>query len=331
MNNSKITEKPSEQIKIHRTSSKSPLKPSFPNHTILKSQNSIKPKDRQSLSKVKSSLVLKKKVTKAPKNYSVTPEKSPSTKDSNILRSKEKIFINYSEKELPIMNISNSISYRSNTPLQISGFDSDHSFSSKKNLKSDKKQKPLGFQAVVEKYEMYKRIFSSIIEKDKPFSTALKKIKEVYESFYEYSISEHTEKLKEKVTSQEKTIKEKDEEIAALKRKTKKLASENYEIAKSLERSEEICSVIQHRLNKIANFSLENYNMDKDTWKYLITENEAYSISIRNIEKELKASRKNEKKLRNIVREFSRGYIPQDYYDEHDYQSEEDCENEDTM
>ena len=60
-------------------------------------------------------------------------------------------------------------------------------------------------------------------------------------------------------------LSKKNEEIDVLDKRVRKLSSENYELAKSLERSEEICSGIQERLNKISKFSMNNIPKDEET------------------------------------------------------------------
>ena len=224
-------------------------------------------KDIQSIVKVNSSALLKKKSLKRIKTISPMLGKTPShsflaknSKPTSLLNKKPSLKI--LENNFP--GITNtSISYRSATPTK--NLEISTEIESADNNFKKTKQKPQSFEKVLEKYEMYKGIFDEIIQKDKTFMVILKKIKDSYEEFYEISILEHTFKLKEKIEKMNELLSKKNEEIDVLDKRVRKLSSENYELAKSLERSEEICSGIQERLNKISKFSMNNIPKDEET------------------------------------------------------------------
>jgi hypothetical protein len=213
------------------------------------------------------------------------------------------------ESHLPGITSGAVSSYRSVTPTKVNDSDSLSS--------SIIQRKPVqNFALAFEKYEMYKGIFEEIIQKDKKFSMVLRKIKDMYEDFYDASLKEHTSRLKEKVDGLNELVAKKNEEIAGLDKKIKKLSVENYELARSLDRSEEICNGIQNRLNKISKFNLEGVERTDENWKALIVENQAYSASFKNIEKKLKASKENEKKLKNLLVDIKKfGFPVEEFYE----------------
>ncbi|OMJ72781.1 hypothetical protein SteCoe_28699 [Stentor coeruleus] len=268
------------------------------------------------IAKTNSSALLKKKSLKRIKGISPIVGKSPSTS----LLVKNQKTINNLIKKPSLKSIENqlsgitSTSYRSVTPTRI--LDTSHDAENFDHLNSRTKKKPMNFEMLVEKYEVYKGIFEEVIQKDKTFSSVLKKIKEIYEEFYEASLKEHTKKMKEKNDILTASLIKRDEELGLLDKRIRKISTENYELAKSLERSEEICNGVQDRLNRISKFSLENVPKDEQTWKSLIIENEAYSISFKNMESKIKSAKSNEKKLRQLVLEIKKSGFPvEEFYE----------------
>jgi hypothetical protein len=263
----------------------------------------------QSIPKTNSSSILKKKSLKRIKPISPLMGKSPSYSIlSKSTVSKSKISSKSIQNSLPDVISSSSVSYRNATPTKHLDISLDR-LSSETKVDEKVLKKPK-FIVILEKYEMYQRIFQEIIQKDKSFALILKKIKDVYEEFYETSIKEHTEKLKNKLQKNNELLIQKNEDISSLEKKIKKLSSENYELKKSLERSEEICNTVQNRLNKISKFTGPDLPKDEDTWKSLIVENEAYSISFKTLESKLNKSKQKERKLRSIIIDLKKNGFP---------------------
>lgn len=271
------------------------------------------------IAKTNSSALLKKKSLKRIKGISPIVGKSPS---SSLLIKNQKTANNLIKKpslksiENQLSGVSGitSTSYRSVTPTRI--LDTSHESENFDHFNSRTKKKPMNFEMLVEKYEMYKGIFEEVIQKDKTFSSVLKKIKETYEEFYETSLKEHTKKMKEKIDLLTATLIKRDEDLGILEKRIRKISTENYELAKSLERSEEICNGVQDRLNRISKFSMEKIPKDEQTWKSLIIENEAYAISFKNMESKIKSAKHNEKKLRQLVLEIKRSGFPvEEFYE----------------
>ena len=207
------------------------------------------------------------------------------------------------ENHLPGISSNPISSYRSLTPNKLPDSGS---------LSSSTMQKKtiLSFALVFEKYEMYKGIFEEIISKDKNFAKIFRKIKDVYEEFYEISLKEHTNKLKEKLEALNELVLKRNEEILALDKKVRKLSSENYELGRSLGRSEEICNGIQNRLNKISRFDVKAEDRTEEHWKALVVENEAFAVSFKNLEKKAKGCRENENKLKRLLVEIKKSGFP---------------------
>lgn len=275
--------------------SKSPTRAINPNHhTKLQKDPAFH------LGKVNSSALLKKKSLKRIKTISPLIGKSPSY---SVLIKNQKSSLSKKPSLKAFNNLPGIIaSYRSVTPTKTLNISAELETSEETMRKPQ--QKKLNFTMMVDKYEMYKGIFDEIIEKDKNFSQVLKKIKDAYEEFYSASIEEHTKKLREKCEVLNEILSQHKENQMSLEKKVKKLASENYDLAKSLERSEEICNCIQERLIKISKFDINKVPQDEETWKSLVIENEAYSISFKNLESKLKNSRKNEGKLRRLIEDI---------------------------
>lgn len=298
---------------------KSPQKSLSPN-TSSNNHSSIakihKESGIHSISKVNSSALLKKKSLKRIKASTPIIGKSPSV--SNI--SKNPKIISMLTKKSSLKNIENHLpgissipvsSYRSLTPNKLADLDQSQNSSIYNTSK-----KVQSYTMIVEKYEMFKGIFDEIIQKDKNFSSILKKIKEAYEEFYEVSIREHTHRLKEKNDNLNQVVSKKCEEIANLDRRIKKLSTENYELARSLERSEEICNGIQNRLNKISKFSLDGIERTDENWKALVIENQAFAISFKNLEKKLKNFKTGEKRFKKLLIEIKKtGFPIEEFYE----------------
>lgn len=301
------------------TRAKSPQRSISPN-TSAHNHSSITKIHKESgihpITKVHSSALLKKKSLKRIKATSPLIGKSPSV--ANFTRNPK--IINMLTKKASLKNIENHLpgissipvsSYRSVTPNKV--FEQDLSHNS--SLISTKK-KVQTYSLIVEKYEMYKGIFDEIIQKDRNFSSILKKIKETYEEFYEISIKEHSSKLKEKNEALNGIIAKKCEEITNLDKRIRKLSTENYELARSLERSEEICNGIQNRLNKISKFKLEGVERTEENWKALVIENEAFAISFKNLEKKLKELKGSEKKFKQLLIDIKKSGFPvEEFYE----------------
>ena len=300
-----------------QTRSKSPQRSTSPNtssHTHSSITKIQKDSSIHPISKVSSSALLKKKSLKRIKNQTPLIGKSPSATSISknpkmISMLSKKPSLKSIENHLPGISSNPMSSYRSLTPNKVSDSDS---------LGSSLMQKRtvLSFALVFEKYEMYKGIFEEIISKDKNFAMILRKIKDVYEEFYEISLKEHMNKLKEKVEALNEQIVKKNEDMLALDKKVRKLSTENYELARSLDRSEEICNGIQNRLNKISKFDVQSLDRTEEHWKALVVENEAYAISFKNLEKKLRSLRDNEKKLKKLLIDIKKSGFPiEEFYE----------------
>ena len=267
-----------------------------------------------SIAKNNSSVLLKKKSLKRLKTISPLLGKSPS--NSILMRNQKKLEISSKKASIAIQEnnfpvINTSVSYRSITPTKKLNISTDiDSTGDMQQLK----QKAISFSMMVDKYEMYQGIFEEIIQKDKAFSIILAKIKNIYEEFYEMSIQEHTKRLKEKITSLSDLLDKSREDSSSLEKKVKKLSTENYELARSLERSEEICSRIQERLVRISKFNMNSIPTDEQTWKALVTENEAYANSMKKLEIKLKECKKKERKYQQVFNEVKAAGFPIEKY-----------------
>ena len=235
--------------------------PNQPNHIKIHKDTSI-----HSIVKTNSSALLKKKSLKRIKATSPLLGKSPSSsiiqKNQKSVILDKKISLKSIENSLPDISSSNPTRNRSFTPHEKMEINTDLETS---DILTKSKIKVLSFEKRVEKYEIYRRMFDEIIQKDKNFASVLKKIKDSYEEFYEFSIIEHTQKLKDKIENLTNSLNKKTEEVISLDKRIRKLSTENYDLAKSLERSEEICNRVQDRLNKISKFNMTDIPSDPQT------------------------------------------------------------------
>ena len=294
------------------TRSKSPTRVINANLHNLKIQRDT---SINSIAKTNSSALLKKKSLKRIKTISPLLGKSPSS--SILMRNQKKVegsskksSIILHDKNFPV--ITSNSSYRSITPTTKLNISTDMLPTEDSVYKP--KPKVITFSMMVDKYEMYKGIFEEIIQKDKAFSVILAKIKNIYEDFYEMSVQEHTKKLKDKITSLSELLEKSREDSSTIEKNIKKLSTENYELAKSLERSEDICSRIQERLVRISKFNMNSMPRDEQTWKSLITENEAYANTMKNLEMRLKEFKNNEFKYRQVFSEVKAAGFPIEKY-----------------
>ena len=235
--------------------------PNQANNTKIYKENSI-----HQISKQNSSILLKKKSLKRIKSISALHGKSPSVlqmkKNSKLSLNHKKLSLKAIEGLLPDLSSINGAKNRSLTPNEKNDITIDIETS---DLSAKSNTKLITFEKRVEKHEIYSKMFDEIIQKVKTFSPILKKIKENYEEFYKISLIELTQNLKDKIDALTSVINKKCEEIITLDKRVKKLSTENYELAKSLERSEEICSRIQGRLNKISKFDPNEISTDIET------------------------------------------------------------------
>lgn len=179
-------------------------------------------------------------------------------------------------------------------------------------------EKLKNFKGKKEAWNVYKEIFVDVIKKDKSFSGILERIFEFYEEFLKELMDlRKIEGLEEKIRSLEVNLKSQMEINRGYERKYEKLAKENYDIAKELDRSEEVCTEIQKRLCNIAEFDVDFVPKDEVRWKALVMENKKYSDVFKAQAQELKSMKYKEKKLLQLIMAIKqRGYPVEEIYKE---------------
>lgn len=179
-------------------------------------------------------------------------------------------------------------------------------------------EKLKNFKGKKEIWNVYKEIFIDVIKKDKIFSAILEKIFEFYEEYIKELVDlAKIEGLEEKVKNLEMNLKAQLEINKGFEKKYEKLAKENYDIAKELDRSEEVCTEIQKRLFSIAEFDIETVPKDEVRWKALIMENKKFHNGIKDLTEEVKSMKYKEKKLLQLIMEIKKkGYPVEDIYKE---------------
>lgn len=185
------------------------------------------------------------------------------------------------------------------------------------DILNDYQKKPESTQTTKKIFEIHKKIFEEVIQKDKIFGGILIKIKEAYDlmissnpalkSLKEYKVS--IKDLTKNLNSQLEITKSQEKKI-------EKLSKENFELSKSLERSEQICTEIQKKLCYITNFNVSELPKDEIRWKALLLENKNYSEAYGRVKEENRNYKYKEKKLlKLIVALKQRGYPVEEVYE----------------
>lgn len=167
-------------------------------------------------------------------------------------------------------------------------------------------------------FEKFRECFEEIIEKDKIYGAALKKIKSGYDDWIKYKSKPNSEilRLKSEIMEFSKRLTEEIEENKRLHTKLQKFSRENAELGRTLEERESNCRTLQDHLLKITSIDLNQVPHDKTSWKVLISENKSYSDLCEKLKKKLKSSKSVEKKLMKLFWILKqKGYPVEEVYD----------------
>ncbi|OMJ86237.1 hypothetical protein SteCoe_12302 [Stentor coeruleus] len=171
------------------------------------------------------------------------------------------------------------------------------------------------------RFDIFRNVFTEIIENDDNYSTLLKKIKEVYEQKIKLNKIDASKDLIEKLKNEKKELKEK---IASIKKdkkflikKIEKLVKENTELSRNLDDKEGRYVDLQDKILKLSNIDLEDIPKNDDSWKYLISENQHLHKVCEEMRKDIKdLSRKEKKLVKLVVAMKNRGFPIEDVYQE---------------
>ncbi|CAG9312774.1 unnamed protein product [Blepharisma stoltei] len=295
----------------------------------------------QSLSKIRSSSVLTLNDKTPIKLRSVSSELKKNYTNSRIQlkhkKGKEASVINCSNKSLSSIDSTQKIS-KSKTPtgniLSLSNSfttltqDSRRILTQSKNdaeslenklLKKLKKIEENDSESIMDndKFNIYRKIFIEVIEKDKTYGSLLRQIKDGYEEWISvWKNSENNLCLQEEANDLNKKVKELLEDRKLTIKKIEKLAKENAGLSRSLEESESGYAKLHERLLLISNIKTDDMPKDEDSWKYIVAENKILVDMCRHMKEQLKKFQTKEKKLLKLISELkNRGYPVEEVYE----------------
>ncbi|CAG9331375.1 unnamed protein product [Blepharisma stoltei] len=168
-----------------------------------------------------------------------------------------------------------------------------------------------------DKFNVYRKIFVEVIEKDKTYGSLLAKIKNAYEEWISIEkTQENNLSLKQEANDLNEKIKELLEDRKLIYRKIEKLAKENIELSRSLEESEAGYAELHDKLLLISKTKIDDIPKDENSWKYVVAENKILADLCKQMKDELKKFRSKEKKLLKLIIALkNRGYPVEEVYE----------------
>ena len=171
-------------------------------------------------------------------------------------------------------------------------------------------------ELIKRKLEVYSSLFAEVISRDKPFSTILQYIKEMYEEQIYNDSKDRVVKLQKEIEDGNAKMKDYEQEIKFLKKKIKKLSKESVQMGRTLDERERQFMEIQDQMYDISNMSLESIPKTETGWKMLLFEVKKYSDLVSELRSKIKKYRFNEREVTKlIVAMKKRGYPVQEVYE----------------
>lgn len=171
-----------------------------------------------------------------------------------------------------------------------------------------------------DKFDVYRKIFLEVIEKDKTYGNLLLKIKNAYEEYIAVCSFNNNQANNADLRQEANDLNEKLRELLAdrkmVYKKVEKLAKENVELSRSLEESESGYGELQEKLLLISKTKTDDLPKDDKSWKYIVAENKLLVDMCKQMKEELKLFRTKEKKLLKLILAMKkRGYPVEEVYE----------------